>query len=90
MRHVVNLSRVRARALPSRQILVIDLIVPSHDPDAGSLRMSRLLGIFKRRSCRVNFIPCDLASNGRYTRDLQRIGVEVLYWPHIGSIAGFL
>ena len=90
VRRVVNLSRVRARGLPSRQILVIDDIVPAHDKDAGSLRMSRLLGILKRRSCHVTFIPFNLAFSDPYTRDLQRIGVEVFYRPHVDSIEDFL
>jgi glycosyltransferase involved in cell wall biosynthesis len=82
----------RARGRPLPRILVIDDVVPTHDKDAGSLRLSRILGILRGRASHVTFLPDNLALADPYTRDLQRIGVEVLYrhHPYVDSVEGFL
>ena len=51
----------------------------------------QLMKILQSLSYKVTFIPEDnLAFFGRYTQDLQRIGVECLYAPYIKSIESYL
>ncbi len=60
-------------------VLVVDHRVPFPDRDAGSLRMKYILAILLDIGCRVTFIPDNLDGAQPYTRELQDIGVEVLY-----------
>lgn len=63
----------------SKRALVVDHYVPTFDMDSGSLRMFSLLKIFKELGYKVIFWPENKAFHERYTRELQRLGVEVLY-----------
>ncbi|RZB38068.1 MAG: O-antigen biosynthesis protein [Desulfobacteraceae bacterium Eth-SRB2] len=63
----------------SKRVLVVDHYVPTFDVDAGSLRMFHLLRIFMELGYKVIFWPQNKAYNERYTRELQRMGVETLY-----------
>ncbi|MEA2186993.1 MAG: hypothetical protein QOK16_2004 [Solirubrobacteraceae bacterium] len=60
-------------------VLVVDHRVPFPDRDAGSVRMAHMLRSFVEMGCRVTFIPDNLAPTAPYTRELQEIGVEVLF-----------
>jgi GT2 family glycosyltransferase/SAM-dependent methyltransferase len=62
-------------------VLVVDHRVPMPDHDAGSLRMWRLLETLRELGCRVTFAPENLVRIDPHTRDLQELGVEVLYSP---------
>jgi GT2 family glycosyltransferase/SAM-dependent methyltransferase len=62
-----------------RRVLVVDHRVPCPDHDAGSLRMWHMLESLVDLGCRVTLMPDNLAGPQPYTRDLQEIGVEVLY-----------
>jgi glycosyltransferase involved in cell wall biosynthesis len=75
---------------PLARILVLDETLPTHDKDSGSLRIFQVLRILKSRPCDVTFIPGNLESDDVYTRDLLRLGVEVLSRPHVDSVEGFL
>jgi glycosyltransferase involved in cell wall biosynthesis/2-polyprenyl-3-methyl-5-hydroxy-6-metoxy-1,4-benzoquinol methylase len=63
----------------SKRVLVVDHYVPAFDVDAGSLRMFHLLRIFMELGYKVIFWPENRAYHERYTRELQRMGVETLY-----------
>lgn len=63
----------------SKRVLVVDHYVPTFDVDAGSLRMFHLLRIFMELGYKVIFWPQNRAYHERYTRELQRMGVETLY-----------
>ncbi len=69
-----------------RSVLVVDARTPMPDHDSGSLRMFRLLQILRELSCRVTFLPENLAHAGRYTAALQQLGVECLHAPHADSL----
>ena len=75
---VENLYLARERGFKKR-ILVVDHHVPTFDMDSGSLRMFSLLKIFTELGYKVIFWPANKAYHERYTRELQKIGVEALY-----------
>lgn len=67
------------------KVLVIDAITPTPDKDSGSLDAFNYMSILKELSFEVAFIPANASHAGRYTRDLQRIGINCLYFPWIRS-----
>jgi len=73
-----DLYPARERGFEKR-VLVADHYVPTFDMDSGSLRMFSLIKIFMELGYKVIFWPENRAYHERYIRELQRIGVEVLY-----------
>ncbi len=73
-----------------KRILVIDACTLTPDQDAGSLTVFNHLKIFQSLGYKVAFIPNNLVYIDRYTADIQRMGVECLYQPYIGSIEAHL
>jgi GT2 family glycosyltransferase len=65
-----------------RQVLVIDALTPCPDRDSGSLRLVNLMRLLVAEGVHVVFLPANREHAGRYTRDLQRIGVEAWYAPY--------
>ena len=67
--------------------LVLEHCTPTPNQDAGSVTVFNLLLLLREMGFQVTFIPEDnFLYLPRYTTDLQRIGVEVLYGPHITSV----
>ena len=58
------------------------------DRDAGSLRMLEIVRSLQRLGYSVTFLPDNFAPTQPYTRDLQRLGVEVIY-GHVDLISEF-
>jgi len=79
MRSAQTNVRTAANRHRGRHVLVIDHRVPMWDRDAGSLRMLRIMQALIELDVRVTFMPDNLTPLEPYTRDLQRMGVEVLY-----------
>jgi GT2 family glycosyltransferase len=76
---------------PIAHVLILDAVTPKPDQDAGSLNMVNLIRILTAADYRVHFIPyADFANVGRYTADLQRIGVECIHAPYYTSVRQFL
>ena len=75
--------RVRRAATRHRgaHVLVVDFRVPMWDRDAGSLRMFEMVRSLQRLGYAVTFLPDNFAPIQPYTRDLQRLGVEVIFGP---------
>ncbi len=73
-----------------KNILVIDHHVPMSDRDSGSLRMFQILRLLSELGHRVTFIPDNLANIRPYTGDLQKRGIEVIYYPHIKKVRDYL
>lgn len=71
------------------RILVIDACTPTPDQDSGSVRMVNLLRVLISLGYRPTFFAENRAYAGAYTKALQRIGVEVLYHPHLASVPQF-
>jgi len=64
-----------------RRVVVIDHYAPTFDKDSGSLRMLTLLGILNELDYKVVFWPHNLLYHQRYSRALQRMGIETMYGP---------
>ncbi len=64
-----------------RHVLIIDHKVPAWDRDAGSVRMLGVLKALLSLGCRVTFMPDNFTVVEPYTRELRRMGVEVLTVP---------
>jgi O-antigen biosynthesis protein len=60
-------------------VLVVDFRTPMWDRDAGSLRMFEVMRSLLRLGHGVTFVPDNFAPFEPYTRDLQRLGVEMIY-----------
>ncbi len=70
-------------------VLFIDATTPEPDKDAGSVRLTNLLRICRDMGYGVTFFADNRANTGRYTRDLQDDGIEVLYHPWLDSLQDF-
>jgi O-antigen biosynthesis protein len=60
-------------------VLVVDHRIPQWDREAGALRMRGMLEALLALGCHVTFLPDNGLPMQPYTRELQRMGVEVLY-----------
>ena len=70
-----------------RRILMIDTCTPTPDKDAGSTMVSFYMKTFASLSYKTTFIPADnFLYLDRYTPNLQSIGVECLYAPHVVDV----
>jgi O-antigen biosynthesis protein len=78
------------RKRSGKTILVIDHHVPTPDKDSGSLRMFQLLKLLQELGHRVTFAPDNLTNIRPYAGELQKRGIEVLYYPYIKRIRGYL
>lgn len=75
----------------TKRILIIDSVTPTPDCDAGSLVAYQFMKIFLKLGYGVTFIPAhNLQPDGKYTQDLQRIGVECWHYPFISSVDEYL
>ncbi|MBU1777816.1 MAG: glycosyltransferase [Gammaproteobacteria bacterium] len=75
-------KRLPADRTTRYSILVVDACTPTPDRDAGSLETFQHLRILRSFGFHVVFAPENLAYFGRYTQDLQRMGIETLYAPY--------
>jgi GT2 family glycosyltransferase len=64
-----------------RQVLVVDALTPQPDHDSGSLRLVNLMRLLREEGAHVVFLPANREHSGRYTEDLQQLGVEAWYAP---------
>lgn len=72
-------------------MLWIDMVTPTPDQDSGSGDAINFFNVLKKNKWGISFIPFgDYAHAGRYTEDLQRLGVECLYYPYINSVESYL
>jgi GT2 family glycosyltransferase/SAM-dependent methyltransferase/glycosyltransferase involved in cell wall biosynthesis len=82
----VQVDRAKDRAA-TRRVLVIDIVTPTADRDAGSVTVVNTLTLLREMRFQVTFIPEDNFWNmPEYTAALQRNGVEALYAPHLTSV----
>jgi O-antigen biosynthesis protein len=74
-----------------RRILMIDTCTPTPDNDAGSTVVSFYMKIFTSLSCKTTFIPAaNFLYLDPYTPNLQSVGVECLYAPHVVEVESHL
>ncbi|HEY5972215.1 MAG TPA: glycosyltransferase [Pseudoxanthomonas sp.] len=74
----------------TRQILVIDALLPQPDRDSGSLRMFNLLRLLRAEGAHVCFIAANPAYEEGYVQAIQQLGVEVWYAPYAGAAPAFM
>jgi GT2 family glycosyltransferase/glycosyltransferase involved in cell wall biosynthesis len=74
----------------TRRVLVIDACMLTPDQDSGSVRMQSLLEVFTELRCKVTFVADNLEYREPYVGRLQQLGVEVLFYPYVNSIAELL
>lgn len=73
-----------------QRVLVIDYAVPTPNKDAGGYAAVQEIKLMQALGFKVTFVPENLAHLGRYTQDLQRMGVEVLHAPFYSSVPDVL
>ena len=74
----------------AKHALVIDVVTPLPDQDSGSIDTLNYMRLLLALDYKVTFLPDQLPHHGRYTEDLQRLGIEALYEPYIESGKAFL
>ncbi|NNL95266.1 MAG: glycosyltransferase, partial [Xanthomonadales bacterium] len=72
------------------RVLIIDATTPEPDQDSGSLRLINIMRCFVDLGYGVSFFAENHAHSGRYTRELQLLGVETWYEPWLESNHDFL
>ncbi|MEZ4605988.1 MAG: glycosyltransferase family 2 protein [Deinococcales bacterium] len=72
------------------RILFVDHSIPRPNYDAGSYAALQEIKLIQSLGIKVSFIPENLAHLGRYTEDLQKLGVECFYAPFQTSMLQFL
>ncbi len=82
----VDVLRAKDRT-SQRRVLVIDVVTPTPDQDAGSVTVVNFLLLLREMRFQVTFIPeNNFLYMPDYTVALQRAGVEALYAPHVTSV----
>lgn len=69
-----------------QRILVIDYATPMPNKDAGSYAAIQEIKLIQSLGFKVTFVPDNMAHFGKYTAELQRMGVEVLFAPFYSSV----
>lgn len=80
-----NLRFEKDRNIDQR-VLVIDYATPMPNKDAGSYAAIQEMKLIQSLGFKVTFVPANLAHFGKYTTELQNMGIEVLYAPFYHSI----
>lgn len=74
----------------TKRALLIDFETPRPDTDSASMDTVYYLRMLKHLGYDVAFIANDVKHSGRYTENLQRLGVECLYKPYVVSLEDYL
>lgn len=69
------------------RVLIVDACMLTPDQDAGSMRMWAILEVLRELGAQVSFMAENLEYRLPYAADLQQAGVEVLFHPHVRSVA---
>lgn len=70
--------------------LVIDYATPEPEKNAGAYAAIQEISLLQAHGFKVTFIPENMAHFGRYTTDLQKMGVECIHSPFFVSIEDLL
>jgi len=74
-----------------KRMLYIDSTIPKPDQDAGSDTAARVLKMLRDDGWEITFLPdAQFEHAGRYTQDLQQIGVRPYYAPYVKHSEVFL
>jgi GT2 family glycosyltransferase/glycosyltransferase involved in cell wall biosynthesis len=72
------------------RVLFVDYTTPRPDRDAGSYAALQEIRLVQALGYKVSFLPTNLGHLGKYTEDLQKIGVEMIYAPFFLSVQEYL
>jgi O-antigen biosynthesis protein len=67
------------------RVIFVDATTPTPDRDSGSMDAFNYMKILKELGFHVTFIPSNVTFQGKYTENLQRIGIVCLHQPWIQS-----
>jgi GT2 family glycosyltransferase/glycosyltransferase involved in cell wall biosynthesis len=82
----MEIDRAKDRGVKNR-VLFLDHCTPTPDQDSGSIDAFNQMLILRQMGFQVTFIPEDnFLFMQKYTSDLQRNGIEVLYAPYLHSV----
>lgn len=73
----------------AKRVLIVDACTPEPDKDSGSVRMMNLFELMQQLGYKTTFMADNLAYVEKYSQDLQKRGVEVLYHPWTTASAVF-
>jgi len=74
-----------------KKALIIDSFTPKPDQDAGSALTFEWIQSLKSWGYHCTYVPMqNFRHEGKYTKDLQRIGVKCIYPPHFKTSVKFL
>lgn len=74
-----------------KHVVIVDAVTPTPDQDSGSVDMINLIRILIDLGWRVHFVPqTNYGHAGRYTDDLQKLGVECVYFPPYRTLDHYL
>ncbi|WP_161594655.1 glycosyltransferase [Marimonas lutisalis] len=71
------------------RVLFVDYATPRPDQDAGSYAALQEIKLVQSLGYKVSFMPMNMAHLGRYTEELQKIGVEMIYAPFYSNPAEY-
>lgn len=74
----------------THRVLMLDYAIPRPDQDAGSYAAIQEVRMLQANGFKVTFVAENLAHMGKYTDELQRMGVECIYAPFFTSVHDFL
>jgi len=72
------------------RILMFDHAYPCEGQDAGSYAAIQEMKLMMELGAKLTFVPHNFAHLGKYTENLQRLGVECIHAPFYTSVATFL
>lgn len=72
------------------RVLFIDYAPPRADKDAGSYAALQEMRLVQSLGYKVTFVSTNMAHLGKYTEDLQKSGVEVIYAPFYMNAGEYL
>ncbi|MEO0752047.1 MAG: glycosyltransferase [Pseudomonadota bacterium] len=72
------------------RVLVIDHAAPRTDNDAGGHAVTQEMRLLRSLGFKVTLLPSNLAFLGRYTEDLNKLGIETLYRPFVSSLEDYI
>ncbi|TVU71287.1 glycosyltransferase [Cobetia crustatorum] len=84
-----NVSKNKDRGIAYR-VLMIDHAVPRPDHDAGSYAAVQEIRMLQANGFKVSFVAENMAHMGKYTDELQKMGVECFYSPFQTSVSQVL
>jgi putative sugar O-methyltransferase len=87
LEHLRSGQRKSAHRPQSKWLLYIDADTPAPDQNSGSNDAINLMRMLDRSGFRVTFIPeSNFAHRGKYTEQLQALGVHTLCLPTYGTV----